>query len=89
MLGGDESRALPPSTIVNFGLGLTIEQPEGSTWSVAPESPTGPVPAIACVVPAGISANRCSSFTIPATMPPGHYRMTLSPELTTELDLTG
>lgn len=77
------------TTQASFGLGLTIERLEGSTWSVAPESPTGPVPAIAYVVPAGMSANRCSSFTIPATMPPGHYRMTLSPELTAEFDLTG
>jgi Big-like domain-containing protein len=70
-----------------YGAGLTIERLEGSTWSVAPESPRGPVPAIAYAVLPGMSANRCSSFTVPETMPPGHYRMTLSPELTTEFDL--
>jgi hypothetical protein len=75
------------TTSASFGLGLTIERLEGSTWSVAPESPTGPVPAIAYIVPAGMSANRCSSFTIPASMALGHYRMTLTPEITTEFDL--
>lgn len=76
------------TTRASFGAGLTIERLEGSTWMLAPESPRGPVPAIAYVVFPGMSANGCSSFTTPASMPPGHYRMTLSPELSTEFDLT-
>lgn len=72
---------------VSFGAGLTIERPEGSGWVPAPETPSGPVPAIAYVVGAGMSASRCSTFSIPPTTPPGRYRMTVATDLSAEFDV--
>lgn len=72
---------------VSFGAGVTIERPEGAGWVPAAETPRGPVPAIAYVVGAGMSADRCSAFSIPPTMPPGRYRMTVATGLDAEFDV--
>ena len=59
---------------VSYGVSYRIEHLEGGVWTMAPESPRGPVILIALASPPGRSG-RCSAFGIPGTMPPGRYRM--------------
>jgi hypothetical protein len=62
---------------LSYGLGRTIERYDGSTWTVAPESSQGAVPAIGLSSGPGESAS-CWSFTIPPSEPPGRYRFVWS-----------
>jgi hypothetical protein len=60
---------------VAYGVPYAIERLEGEAWAKAPESPGGPwVMPLLWSLP-GMSGN-CDDFPIPATMPPGRYRMT-------------
>lgn len=63
------------SSQVSYGAGFRIERSAGATWAPAPESPSGPVPARFYFTDTGMSQEGCSSFWIPPTMPPGHYRI--------------
>lgn len=59
-----------------YGVAFRVERLVGSQWVLAPESPRGPVPAILLFALPGKTGHRsCDSFQIPATMPPGRYRM--------------
>jgi hypothetical protein len=58
---------------VTYGVPYSIEQLQGTTWSLAPQSPRGP-----WILPLLYSApgksGRCGEFRIPSDMPAGHYR---------------
>lgn len=62
------------TTAVAYGVPYVIERFEGDTWMKAPESPPGP-----WIMPLLFSlrgaSGPCNSFQIPASMPPGLYRM--------------
>jgi hypothetical protein len=62
---------------VSYGTFFAIERFDGAAWTLAPESPPGPWLAVAFQVLPG-AAGKCSIFQVPASMPPGHYRMTKS-----------
>lgn len=57
-----------------YGIGYAIERPGPAGWERAPESPRGPVPAIAFFAGPG-QAGRCTAFNVPPTMTPGPYRI--------------
>lgn len=59
---------------VQFGAPYRIERRDGSSWSLAPESPDVFILPIYGAFP-GESGQPCSPFSIPSSMPPGHYRM--------------
>jgi hypothetical protein len=64
------------TTTATYGVGYSIERRSGSRWTLAPESPRGPVPAIMLFsLPGKTGHSSCSGFRIPPTMPPGRYRM--------------
>ena len=63
------------SSPVSYGAGYRIERLVGATWILAPESPTGPVPAIAYATNTGMTQDGCTGFWIPLSMPPGRYRI--------------
>jgi hypothetical protein len=65
------------------GADYAIEKLEGATWIRAPESPHV-FPAIAFIVPGGMSRNRCDSFFIPESMAVGRYRMSKRFRLATQ-----
>jgi len=65
----------PGSSQVSYGAAYRIERLVGAVWTQAPESPTGPVPARLYITGTGMTQDGCSSFWIPPTMPPGHYRI--------------
>lgn len=58
-----------------YGMAFAIERQRGPRWLVAPESPDGPWLMPLYATPPGHAGKRCSSFEIPAQMPPGRYRM--------------
>lgn len=63
----------PGAAVVLFGQEYAIEKPEGESWV--------PVVEAQFVIPlywvaAGATSGHCIPFTIPTTMPPGHYRLT-------------
>jgi hypothetical protein len=69
------------SVPMTYGAGYRIERLEGSTWGLAPESPRGPVIAIAYVTPPGRSGSTCLYFSVPDSMPAGRYRMVIEANL--------
>lgn len=60
---------------VLYGAPYSIERRDGTSWSLAPESPDDFILPLYGASP-GESGNECSSFSIPSSMAPGHYRMT-------------
>lgn len=63
----------PGAAVVLFGQEYAIEQPEGESWV--------PIVEAQFVIPlywvaAGATSGHCIPFTIPTTMPLGHYRLT-------------
>lgn len=62
------------TTVVAYGVPYVIERFDGESWTEAPESPKGP-----WIMPLLFSfpgtSGPCSGFQIPASMPPGLYRM--------------
>ncbi|HYH53579.1 MAG TPA: immunoglobulin-like domain-containing protein [Solirubrobacterales bacterium] len=71
------------SVPITYGAGYRIERLEGSTWRLAPESPRGPVIAIAYVTSPGRtgSGSTCLYFPVPDSTPPGRYRMVIEASL--------
>jgi hypothetical protein len=63
------------SSEVSYGAAYNIERLAGTTWAKTPESPSGPIPARLYITGTGMTQDGCSSFWIPPTMPPGHYRI--------------
>ncbi|HET8815286.1 MAG TPA: immunoglobulin-like domain-containing protein [Solirubrobacterales bacterium] len=61
--------------IVSYGTPFAIERLEGSSWTLAPESPDGPWTLPLFHTLPGHAGRRCSNFRIPASMAPGRYRM--------------
>lgn len=60
---------------VLYGAGYRIERYDGTSWSLAPESPDIFILPLYSAFP-GESGEECSAFPIPSSMAPGHYRMT-------------
>jgi len=58
-----------------YGVPYRIERFDGSAWAIAPESPRGPTILVLLSSPPGQTGDRCSVFSVPATMPAGRYRM--------------
>jgi len=59
---------------VLYGAPYRIERFDGTSWSLAPESPSAFI-LPQYTAPPGESGAECSSFEIPPSMPFGHYRM--------------
>ena len=64
----------PGPAIVLFGVEFFVERLEGAGWVPAPGAP-GPFPAGRQFVAAGVTSRNCTAFPIPASMPPGRYRL--------------
>jgi Big-like domain-containing protein len=60
---------------VLYGAPYRIEKRDGTSWSLAPESPDNFILPLYDASP-GESGDECSFFSIPSSMAPGHYRMT-------------
>jgi hypothetical protein len=83
-----------------FGEGFKVEGLQGETWGPVPEAP-GPYTTGLQFVAPGTTSNHCLPFPIPATLPPGRYRLAQEtvitwpslpgqhrPILTTEFEVT-
>jgi hypothetical protein len=83
-----------------FGEGFKVEALQGETWGSVPEAP-GPYTTGLQFVAPGATGGHCLPFPIPATLPPGRYRLAQEtvlswptwagqhrPILTTEFEVT-
>ena len=62
----------PGAAFVLFGEAFFIEKQEGEEWAPLPEAP---FPMGLFEVAPGMTSNHCTPFPIPATTPPGRYRL--------------